>query len=226
MKSLQPKTFLKLAASVALAGGGLYAYVGGMSPLQYQESSLDSQIFLYRDLGSDRGSGKSKILRDLQSDLNSLGTQDYTLTSVFYNDAKPDDFIRNSVKGHGRLVVGAMMNPSHKELAKEFMNQHREYHAVETQSMHVLSAAFPYRGALSYWMLNLNNAYSKMMGYGIQKNLVDQSTGYFVERYPFVNGGKPSVEIMIPYGPNSKQLETSTLPTPWRSGPVEHLLNK
>ena len=220
MKIISLRTLYKLAAVGALVGNVTYIYYGGLNTLDIQTGTLKGQVFLYKDLGDEKGTSKSIILKNLQSDLKELEQYKYTLTSVFFDDAKIDSKPHYPARGHQRLVVGAMFDPSQKALIKEFISKHQEYHAVITRDMDVLSGKFPYKGPFSLKIINFRNIYSKIMAYGRSQQLVNNATDYFVEQYPFANHNKDYVEIMVPFGENKRQLETSTLPIPLKSGPV------
>lgn len=224
MKIISLKTFFKVLALGTFAGNVTYLYYGGLSPLNPNQSIFKGQVFLYKDLGDEKGKSKSVILKNLQSDLKELEQHKYTLTSVFFGDTKIDSKPHYPARGHQRLVVGAMFDPSEKALIKDFINKHREYHAVITHDMDVISGKFPYKGPLSLNIINFRDIYSKIMAYGKSLQLVDSTTAYFIEQYPYVNQDQDFVEIMIPFGKNRKQLETSTLPIPLGSGPVTQLI--
>jgi len=226
MKFLTPSSLFKIAASFAMAGTGAYIYYGGFNNIHVEKSNLKGQVFLYKDLEDEKGSSKSKIISGLQSDLKDLGSKGYTLTSVFFDDARPDQASHFPARGHQRLVVGAMFDPSQREIVKEFMHKHPEYCAVETRDMEVLKTEFPFKNGLSFNIMNLKDIYSKVMRYGGESKVVDNVRGYFVEQYPFANTGKNSIQIMVPFGQNMRQLETSTLPTALHSGPVEQFIGR
>jgi len=220
MKFLSLKTFFQLSAFGALVGNVTYLYYGGLKPLDMKKNSLKGQVFLYKDLGDEKGTSKFTIIQNLQYDLQELKDYNYTLTSIFFDDAKIDSKPTYPARGHQRLVVGAMLDISQKALIKEFINKHKEYHAVITKDMEVLSVKFPYKGEFTFTIMNLRHFYSKIMAFGSSSKLFDKATAYFVEQYPFVNQEKNFVEIMVPFGENMRQLETSTLPIPLGSGPV------
>ena len=224
MKFLSPSALFKIAASFAMAGTGAYIYYGGFNNIRVEKSNLKGQLFLYKDLEDDKGSSKSTIISGLQSDLSELGSKGYTLTSVFFDDARPDQASHFPARGHQRLVVGAMFDVAQSDAVRKFMKRHPEYIAVETRDMEVLKTEFPFKDRLSFNLMNMKNIYSKVMRYGSENKIVDNVTGYFVEQYPFANSGKSSIQVMVPFGKNMRQLETSTLPTALHSGPVEHLL--
>ncbi len=224
MKFLSFSSLFKVATSLAAAGAGAYIYYGGLTNVKIQKANLKGQVFLYKDLEDEKGSSKAKIISHLQSDLQDLRAKGYTLTSVFFDDARPDQASHFPARGHQRLVVGAMLAPEQMAAAKEFMNKHPEYCAVETRDMKVLRSEFPYKDRISFNIANMKNIYSKIMGYGNENRIVDNVTGYFVEQYPFANSNKNSIQIMVPYGENKRQLETSTLPMAPYGGPVAHFL--
>jgi len=226
MKFLSFTSLFKAAASLAAAGAGAYVYYGGLADVKVQKTNLKGQLFLYKDLDDEKGSSKAKILSTLQSDLQDLKAKGYTLTSVFFDDARPDQASHFPARGHQRLVVGAMLGPEQRLAVKEFMNKHPEYCAVETRDMEVLKAEFPFKDRISFNIANMKNIYSKIMSYGNENRIVDNVTGYFVEQYPFVNSSKRSIQIMVPYGENKRQLETSTLPMAPYGGPVAQFIGR
>lgn len=213
---------IKIAASLGAATSGLFLFYGWVTPVRIQEEKLNSTIFLYRDLGGEKGSSKTRILNHLQSELTDLGSVDYTMASIFYHDSSIDHL--DGSRGHKRLVVGAMLDPSQAATVQNFLRNHPEYTATETKDMEVVGMKFPYRGSLSFSMLNFRDLYGDMMKFASQKKSVRDDESYFIEQYPFVNGKRNNIEVMVPYGNNMKQLDIGRLQVPLSTGPVHHLM--
>lgn len=212
----------KITASLGVAASGLFLFYGYVTPVQIQDQKLKSSIFLYRDLGGEKGSSKTRILNHLQADLSDLGSADYTIASVFYHDSRIDNM--EAPKGHQRLIVGAMLDPSQAATVQNFIIDHPEYTATEIKDMDVVGMKFPYRGSLSFSMLNFRDIYGDVMKFASQKKGVRGDDSYFIEQYPFVNGKKNNIEVMMPYGNNMRQLDIGRLQVPLYAGPVSHLM--
>ena len=206
----------KILASIA-AGGFAYAYyMGTFRDIQMKDTTLRRQLFVYKDhLGNYKN--KDIFLSQVRDDFKELPPNSYTVASVFYDNPL---YIKD--KNNERSVIGVMADVSQRAAVQQFLMKHPEYHVVETDSMDTVSTQFPYRNMVSFRLMRLKGLYNKLCRFSTEKKDVKSENRFVVERYPFLTGGEKTVDVMIPYGPNSNQLSLSSLLTPTKKDKLHH----
>jgi len=200
----------KLAASLAAGGLGLTWYMGGFAPTEITDYEIGKQLFVYKDSRGDY-SNRGAVIDTVRKDFTAFPKKSFVYTSIFMDNPY---YIKD--KNQERAVIGGMFSLGLKSQLEDFIAKHPEYHMVELKKMNASKIEYPYRNNLTYNFMNWMGLYRKLGSYSRDQKKTPTEGRYIMERYPFINGGENTVEILIPYGAHASQLNISNLPSPVR----------
>jgi len=206
----------KLLASAAAGGLGLTWYMGGFGPTEITDTEIGKQLFVYKEHQGDY-KNRGAVINTVRKDFSNFPKKSFTYTGIYMDNP---NYIKD--KNQERAVIGGMFSLGLKNQVEDFLSKHPEYHMVELKKLHASKIEYPYKNNLTYNFMNWMGLYRKLGSYSRDQKKTATEGRYVVERYPFINGGENTVEILIPYGDHSSQLNLSTLPSPTKRDKLHH----